>query len=47
MNIEKITDIVKEMLPDKRFNHSLNVAKCALKLATIYNNTRLCKVLNR
>lgn len=37
MNIEKITDIVKEMLPDKRFNHSLNVAKCALKLATIYN----------
>lgn len=37
MNIEKITDIIKEMLPHKRFNHSLNVARCASKLATIYN----------
>lgn len=37
MNIEKITDIIKEMLPHKRFNHSLNVARCALKLAKIYN----------
>ncbi len=37
MNIEDIINKVKEMLPQKRFNHSLNVAKCALKLAKIYN----------
>lgn len=37
MNIEKITEIIKEMLPQKRFNHSKNVAKCAFKLADIYN----------
>ncbi len=36
MNIEIITQKVKEMLPQRRFNHSLNVAKCASKLAITY-----------
>lgn len=37
MNKELIYSRVKDMLPDKRFVHSVNVAKCALKLSEIYN----------
>lgn len=37
MNLDNINDKLKEMLPPKRFNHSLNVAKCAYDLSEIYN----------
>ena len=36
MNIEVIENKVKEMLPQKRYKHSLNVADCAVKLSEIY-----------
>jgi predicted HD superfamily hydrolase involved in NAD metabolism len=34
MNLE---EKLRKMLPDKRFNHSINVANCAKKIAKIYN----------
>lgn len=37
MNLDNINNKLKEMLPQKRFEHSLNVAKCASKLSEIYN----------
>lgn len=37
MSLENINNKLKEMLPQKRFNHSLNVAKCAVKLSEMYN----------
>ncbi|MBO3443260.1 bis(5'-nucleosyl)-tetraphosphatase (symmetrical) YqeK [Clostridium sp. CCUG 7971] len=37
MILENINSKLKEMLPEKRFNHSLNVATCAAKLSEIYN----------
>ena len=36
MNKEQIYNKVSEMLPQKRFIHSLNVAKCAVELSKIY-----------
>lgn len=36
MNLELINDKVKNMLPEKRYRHSLNVANCAVKLSEIY-----------
>ncbi len=36
MNIETIEKKIKEMLPQKRYRHSLNVANCAVKLSEIY-----------
>lgn len=37
MNLEDIRIKLNEMLPEGRFNHSLNVANCAVKLSEIYN----------
>lgn len=37
MDIERINEKVKNMLPQKRYKHSLNVANCAVKLSEIYN----------
>lgn len=37
MNLENINNRLKEMLPERRFKHSLNVANCAIKLSEIYN----------
>lgn len=37
MNLENIKEKIMDMLPQKRFNHSLNVAKCAVKLSEIYD----------
>ena len=36
MNIDVINNKIKEMLPQKRYRHSLNVANCAVKLSEIY-----------
>ncbi|MGL5348092.1 MAG: bis(5'-nucleosyl)-tetraphosphatase (symmetrical) YqeK [Peptostreptococcaceae bacterium] len=36
MNKEEIYNRVSEMLPQKRFIHSLNVAKCAVELSKVY-----------
>lgn len=36
MNLELINNKIKEMLPEKRYRHSLNVANCAVKLSEIY-----------
>ena len=36
MNLELINNKIKEMLPQKRYKHSLNVADCAVKLSEIY-----------
>ena len=36
MNIDVINNKIKEMLPQKRYRHSLNVANCAVKLSKIY-----------
>ena len=36
MNLELINNKIKEMLPEKRYKHSLNVADCAVKLSEIY-----------
>lgn len=36
MNKEQLYNKVSEMLPQKRFIHSLNVAKCAVELSKIY-----------
>lgn len=37
MDIEIINEKIKNMLPEKRYKHSLNVANCAVKLSEIYN----------
>ena len=37
MNKELIYNKVQEMLPEKRFIHSIDVASCAVKLSKIYN----------
>lgn len=37
MSLDNIKEKIMSMLPEKRFNHSLNVAKCAVKLSEIYN----------
>ena len=36
MNIEDIEKNIKDMLPQKRYKHSVNVANCATKLSEIY-----------
>ncbi|MPN15898.1 hypothetical protein SDC9_163234 [bioreactor metagenome] len=36
MNLESISNQLKNMLPERRFEHSQNVAKCAVKLSEIY-----------
>ena len=36
MNIDVINNKIKEMLPQKRYRHSLTVANCAVKLSKIY-----------
>ena len=36
MNYNEIETILKEMLPERRLKHSLNVSKCAVKLSEIY-----------
>ncbi|SCH35847.1 MULTISPECIES: bis(5'-nucleosyl)-tetraphosphatase (symmetrical) YqeK [unclassified Romboutsia] len=37
MNLTDINEKLKDMLPKRRLNHSLNVAECAVKLCEIYN----------
>ena len=37
MEISKAKELVKEKLPDKRYQHSLRVADTAVKLAEIYD----------
>ncbi|MGL6107596.1 bis(5'-nucleosyl)-tetraphosphatase (symmetrical) YqeK [Romboutsia sp.] len=37
MDLENINKKIMDMLPKRRFNHSLNVANCAAKLSEIYN----------
>ena len=37
MNIKEIELKLKNMLPERRLRHSLNVAKCAIGLSKIYN----------
>ena len=36
MNYKEIETVLKEMLPERRLKHSLNVSKCAVKLSEIY-----------
>ncbi|UPA29829.1 bis(5'-nucleosyl)-tetraphosphatase (symmetrical) YqeK [Terrisporobacter glycolicus] len=36
MDIKQIEKTLKEMLPERRLKHSLNVSKCAVKLSEIY-----------
>lgn len=56
MNLDQIKEKLKELLTEKRYVHSLNVAESAKKLAEIYGTdeekgifswscTRLCKIL--
>ena len=37
MNYNEMEIKLKEMLPERRLKHSLNVSKCAVKLSEIYN----------
>ena len=37
MDYKQIEEKLKEMLPEKRLKHSINVSKCAVKLSEIYN----------
>ena len=37
MDIKEIELKLKEILPERRLKHSLNVAKCAIELSKIYN----------
>ena len=37
MNLDSINNKIKEMLPQRRYKHSLNVSNCAIKLSEIYN----------
>lgn len=36
MDYKQIEKLLKEMLPERRLNHSLSVSKCAVKLSEIY-----------
>ena len=36
MNYKEIEKVLKEMLPERRLEHSLNVSKCAVKLSEVY-----------
>lgn len=36
MDIKQIEKTLKDMLPERRLKHSLNVSKCAVKLSEIY-----------
>ena len=36
MDLKQIEKTLKEMLPDRRLKHSLDVSKCAVKLSEIY-----------
>ena len=36
MDCKQIENLLKEMLPERRLKHSLNVSKCAVKLSEIY-----------
>ncbi|WP_434797255.1 bis(5'-nucleosyl)-tetraphosphatase (symmetrical) YqeK [Terrisporobacter vanillatitrophus] len=40
MDLKQIEKILKEMLPERRLEHSLNVSKCAVKLSEIYKCDR-------
>ncbi|MDK9843726.1 MAG: bis(5'-nucleosyl)-tetraphosphatase (symmetrical) YqeK [Staphylococcus equorum] len=40
MNIDQAVSLVKDKLPEKRFNHSLRVAETAVKLAEIYDGDK-------
>ena len=40
MKVNEAIEIVKEKLPEKRFNHSLRVAETAVKLADIYDGDK-------
>lgn len=37
MDYNQIEKILRQMLPERRLKHSLNVSKCAVKLSEIYN----------
>ena len=37
INIEKIKTNVRKYLDEKRYNHVVRVAECAIELAKIYN----------
>ena len=37
MEYKQIEEKLKEMLPERRLQHSLNVSKCAVKLSQIYD----------
>ena len=37
MDCKQVEKLLKEMLPENRLNHSINVSKCAVKLSEIYN----------
>ncbi|MDN5809807.1 MAG: HD domain-containing protein, partial [Staphylococcus equorum] len=40
MKIDQAVTLVKDKLPEKRFNHSLRVAETAVKLAEIYDGDK-------
>lgn len=40
MKIDQAVSLVKDKLPEKRFNHSLRVAETAVKLAEIYDGEK-------
>ena len=40
MEISEAKKLVKEKLPEKRYNHSLRVAETAVKLAEIYDGDK-------
>ncbi|PTF00361.1 bis(5'-nucleosyl)-tetraphosphatase (symmetrical) YqeK [Staphylococcus equorum] len=40
MKIDQAVSLVKDKLPEKRFNHSLRVAETAVKLAEIYDGDK-------
>ena len=37
MEYKEIEEKLKEMLPERRLQHSINVSKCAVKLSEIYD----------
>ena len=43
MEISKAKELVKEKLPDKRYQHSLRVADTAVKLAEIYDGDQIVR----
>lgn len=40
MDLKQIEKTLKEMLPERRLKHSINVSKCAVKLSEIYKCDR-------